>query len=175
MDHKIVRTTFCDGYCHSEEKTNEFVLFFSRLFVHWLRRRYSLSKKLKILLAFCSLNRIFAGVKQERMRHIASWLLLAVFVPILVLSSVHVHEESETITTECNDCVHHSCHGHMTAAATWAHDCVLCQFLTLKMLTAAVTAIAVYVHICINHLAQQLYTFSTVCCGTIVTRGPPSL
>jgi hypothetical protein len=122
-----------------------------------------------------SFIRIFAGVKQGRMRHIASWLLLAVFVPMLVLSSVHVHEESETITTECNDCVHHSCHGHMTAAATWAHDCVLCQFLTLKMLTAAVTAITVYVHVCINHIAQQLYTFSTVCCGNIVTRGPPSL
>ena len=154
-----------------------FSLYFYQLFVPLASPKIlSLGRKNKrVCFVLPSFIRIFAGVKQGRMRHIASWLLLAVFVPMLVLSSVHVHEESETITTECNDCVHHSCHGHMTAAATWAHDCVLCQFLTLKMLTAAVTAITVYVHVCINHLAQQLYTFSTVCCGTIVTRGPPSL
>ena len=83
--------------------------------------------------------RIFAPkMKQELRRHIASWLLLAVFVPMLVLSSVHIHDEVETITTECADCVHHNCHGHIAAMTTWAHDCVLCQFLTLTMLTAAI-------------------------------------
>ena len=94
---------------------------------------------------------------------------------MLVLSSVHIHETDETIATECADCVHHSCHGHMTATATWAHDCVLCQFLTLTMLTAAVMAFMVYVHECKTSLAQLLCGFHTVYCGNIVTRGPPTL
>ena len=86
----------------------------------------------------------------------AAWMLLAVFVPILLLSSIHIHETGNTITTECNDCVHHSCHGHMTATATWVHDCVLCQFLTLSMLTAAVVAVTVYIRVCQKRHAQPL-------------------
>ena len=108
-------------------------------------------------------------------RHIASWMLLAVFVPMLLLSSVHVHETGETIETECADCVHHNCHGHLTAMATWAHDCVLCQFLTFSMLAAVMLAVMVYVHVCKKYHAQPLCGCHAVCCGTIVTRGPPSV
>ena len=105
----------------------------------------------------------FAAVNQKTKRHIASWLLLAVFVPMVVLSSVHIHETGETTD------------GHLTAMATWAHDCVLCQFLTLTMLTAAVMAVMVYVHVCKNSYVQPLYGFRAVCCGNIVTRGPPTM
>ena len=113
-------------------------------------------------------------MEKEIRRHIASWLLLAVFVPMLLLSSVHIHETGETIATECADCVHHSCHGHMTATPHWAHDCVLCQFLTLTMLAAAVMAVTVYVHVCKKYHAQPLCGYHAACCGIIVTRGPPS-
>ena len=113
-------------------------------------------------------------MKIANKRHIASWLLLAVFVPMLVLSSVHIHETGETIATECADCMHHSCHGHMTATPYWAHDCVLCQFLTLTMLAAAVMAVTVYVHVCKTSYAQPLCGFRSDSCGTNVTRGPPS-
>ena len=116
----------------------------------------------------------FAVVKQKTRRHIASCLLLAVFMPMLLLSSVHVHETAETIETECADCVHHSCHGHMTVTATWSHDCVLCQFLTLTLLTAAAMAVTVYVHVCKINYAQSLFGFRADSCGTIVTRGPPA-
>ena len=56
-------------------------------------------------------------------RHIASWVLLAVFLPMLLLSSFHIHETGETVKTECTDCVHHNCHGHLTQVASWG--CVL--------------------------------------------------
>jgi hypothetical protein len=117
----------------------------------------------------------FAVVKQKTRRHIASCLLLAVFMPMLLLSSVHVHETAETIETECADCVHHSCHGHMTVTATWSHDCVLCQFLTLTLLTAAVMAVTIYVHVCKMLRAQSLCDCHTIYCGAIVTRGPPTV
>lgn len=111
-----------------------------------------------------------------RRRYFASWLLLAVFVPILVLSSLHVHEEISSQTEiECDDCLHHSCHGHLVQTASWAHECVLCQFLTLPMLTAAAIAVLIYVLVCKKNLVQPLCGYHVACCGNIVTRGPPTL
>ena len=118
----------------------------------------------------------FAAVKQDTRRHIASWLLLAVFVPMLLLSSIHTHESSTSAAEkECADCVHHDCHGHLTQKASWAHDCVICQFQLLKMLTAAVVAVAVYVHVCRKYHAQPLCCYQANGCGVIVTRGPPTV
>ena len=91
-----------------------------------------------------------------------------------VLSWLHIHEDSQTIDTECTAGVHHNCHGHLTATASWSHDCVLCQFLTLPMLTAAVIAVTVYVHVSKKYHAQPLCGCYATCCGIIVTRGPPS-
>ena len=109
-------------------------------------------------------------------RHLISWWLLAVFVPMLLLSSLHVHEESVSVAaTECTDCVHHSCQGHLMQTSLLTHDCVLCQFLTLTMLTAAVVAVTVYYHVCKEYLAQLFCGYHAACCGIIVTRGPPSL
>lgn len=95
---------------------------------------------------------------------------------MLLLSSLHVHEESRAaVETTCADCVHHSCHGHLSQTAIWSHDCVLCQFLTLTMLTAAVVAVTVYIHVCIKHNAQSSRGLFAAYCGFIVTRGPPSV
>ena len=58
--------------------------------------------------------------------------------------------------------------------ATWEHDCVLCQFLTLTMLTAAVMTVTVYVHVCKKSCAQPICDCHTACYGAIVTRGPPT-
>ncbi|WP_143025444.1 hypothetical protein [Prevotella sp. tc2-28] len=57
--------------------------------------------------------------------------------------------------------------------ATWAHDCVLCQFLTLPMLTAVMMAVMVYVHVCKEYHARPLCGSRTACCGSNITRGPP--
>ena len=131
-------------------------------------------KFLQIYLYFRSLICIFAGVNMTKRRYFASWLLLAVFVPMLVFSSLHIHEEINSQTeTECNDCLHHSCHGHLVQTASWAHECVLCQFLTLPMMTAAAIAVLIYVHVCKKNLAQPLCSYHVACCGNIVTRGPP--
>lgn len=65
-------------------------------------------------------------------RRLASWILLAVYLPVLVLSSVHVHKAEWAGETECAECVHHQCHGHLTQYAGELHQCVLCQFLTLS-------------------------------------------
>jgi hypothetical protein len=104
---------------------------------------------------------------------------------MLVFSSLHVHEGAVSqAEKECTDCIHHrssdgrlpskNCHAHLTQTATWAHDCVLCQFLTLTMLTAAAAAVTVYIHVCKLSYSQPLCSHHAACCGNIVTRGPPN-
>ena len=120
--------------------------------------------------------RTFAAVNRTKKQRFASLLLLAVFVPMVVFSSLHVHGDSFPDTeTECTDCVHHSCHGHLTQTSLLAHDCVLCQFLTLTTLTATVMAVRVFTHVCKTNHAQPLCSHHAACCGFIVTRGPPSV
>ena len=150
---------------------------FYKVLLCWGRSKNKTCYSLHLLfqyLVFRSIYTNFATVKQDTRRHIALWLLLAVFVPMLVLSSVHIHEIGETTETECADCVHHSCHGHMTAASMWTHDCVLCQFLTLTMLTATMMAVTVYINVCKKNHILSSCCYHTICCGIIVTRGPPS-
>lgn len=67
-------------------------------------------------------------------RHWAAWLLLAVFLPMLVLSSVHVHTRCAD-TLQCSACVQHKAHsGHIMSGQAPLHDCVLCQVFHLTFL-----------------------------------------
>ena len=100
-------------------------------------------------------------------------MLLAVYVPMLVFSSLHIHETTETADTECTDCVHHNCHGHLTATATWAHDCVLCQFLTLTMVAATATAAVFLLNRGAHVFAPFHCRIATTACGVVSLRGPP--
>ena len=101
-------------------------------------------------------------------------MLLALFVPMLIISSLHRHQEVAVATTECADCVQHSCHGHLTQMASWADDCMLCQFLTLTFVaTAAVSLIIINNVVCSSILARQ----RNVCVahsGIVGLRAPPA-
>ncbi len=77
-------------------------------------------------------------------RHIASCVLLAVFVPMVVFSSLHIHPSDLSAQSSCTECVHHHCGGHWGQQTAVLHACVLCQFLTLPMLAVAVTALIIY-------------------------------
>lgn len=73
---------------------------------------------------------------------------------MLLMTSLHVHDTAAA-GTECIDCVHNSCHGHLTQLASWSHDCVLCQFLTLTFVTAAVASLMVVCQVA-NSLTHPL-------------------
>jgi Ca2+/H+ antiporter len=133
------------------------------------------NKNFSFCLVFCSLNRIFAPMNLTKRRQYVSWMLLAVFVPMLLLSSLHIHESSVSAETECTDCVHHNCHGHLSQTASWADDCVLCHFLTLPMLTAAVVVAALIVNVCRKCHILPTSNYYAACYDCIVTRGPPSV
>ncbi|MCR4583362.1 MAG: hypothetical protein K5764_07390 [Prevotella sp.] len=108
-------------------------------------------------------------------RHIASWILLAVFVPMLILSSVHVHHYAELAEDSCMECVQHHCHGHLGQDTTSIHSCVLCQFLSLTFVAAALTVVVYFNKVCRTRFVQQPCDLRLQACGSPSLRAPPSL
>ena len=94
---------------------------------------------------------------------------------MLLCSSLHVHEESTTAAvTECADCVHHNCHGHLTQTATWMHDCVLCQFLTLTYVASAAVSILVITKVVGSRVDAQRRNVCVAHSGIVGLRAPPA-
>lgn len=82
-------------------------------------------------------------MKETPRRFYSSLVLLAVFLPILLLSSLHVHPQAHQEGHHCEECVHHQPHaGHISSMSVCSFDCVMCQFLTLPFLIAAVAVFA---------------------------------
>jgi hypothetical protein len=105
---------------------------------------------------------------------IASWLLLAVYLPILLASSFHTHHTELQEPLECAACVHHeSCPGHLDTGNIQMHDCVLCQFLQLTFFATA--SVAFLVCKIIKSVYQDLRTASVRVYkgGPTALRAPP--
>jgi len=68
----------------------------------------------------------------EQKRRILSLLLLAVFLPAVLASSLHRHPHEEEFS--CVDCHHAS--GHLLPGEAGLDDCVLCHFLGLPYIAA---------------------------------------
>lgn len=122
-------------------------------------------------------NRIIREREKMRLttkRHIASRVLLAVFVPMLLLSSLHIHETSQAEETACAECVQHQCHGHLTPFSSSVHQCVLCQFLTLTFVAAAVAAVICTLPKRITVCARHSHAVRLTYCGVIGLRAPPA-
>ncbi|MBP5677635.1 MAG: hypothetical protein J6W88_03965 [Bacteroidales bacterium] len=62
-------------------------------------------------------------------RRIASWILLAAYLPLVVVSSVHVHHETVDADDGCLQCT-----GHLEAQHQHDCDCLYCHFLSLSYL-----------------------------------------
>lgn len=111
----------------------------------------------------------------NRKRHIASWLLLAVFVPMLILSSLHVHEQVQNNIVDCKECVEHHCHGHLTQLSMSMDECVLCQFLMLTFLAEAALAVVFYNKSFVFHFAQPQSDVRLEALGIPTLRAPPTV
>ena len=117
----------------------------------------------------------FAAVNTKTKRHIAAWMLLTLFVPMLVFSSFHVHGYDNSLVDECSECVQHHCHGHLGQQTVSLHECVLCQFLSLPMVAVAVVTLIIY-----NKVSEIFFTklqsaVHSDACGIITLRAPPAV
>ncbi len=113
-------------------------------------------------------------MKLEVKRNIASWILLLVFVPMLMFSSVHTHEEElNTTDTECIDCKNHQCHGHLQQTNI-THDCLFCQFLSLPMLAVAAASIILSNNISSTRAVAKKCAIVVKSCRVVCLRAPPA-
>ena len=115
-------------------------------------------------------------MKETGKRYYSSWVLLAVFLPMLVLSSLHVHPARHAEADPCDECLHHLPHsGHIGTLSTCSFDCVLCQFLTLPFLIAEAVVLGakLFVHIAPHHIEKQSVVSRER--GFVFLRAPPVL
>lgn len=112
--------------------------------------------------------------EQQRKQRWTARLLMAVFVPLLLLSSMHHHPAVVSDETVCVECVHHTPHnGHLSAQATAIHDCVLCQFQSIVYLTTSVVVLLSFTPIHVANNTERA-AFCQLCpVGSISSRAPP--
>ena len=78
-------------------------------------------------------------LKNLRRRHLYAWILLGVFLPMLVMASVHVHTAYEETAVSCPVCVHHVHHdGHFGPSTIFRQLSLLPFSLPLCLLSACV-------------------------------------
>ena len=85
---------------------------------------------------FCSLmKRCEPHIRPTRRQQWLAWVMLAVYVPMVLLSAIHVHslhEYSKLVDcTLCETSVHHQ--GHITASAQHHGECLSCRFLSTQL------------------------------------------
>lgn len=113
-------------------------------------------------------------MKIELKRQLYAWLLLSVFVPMMAVAALHVHDDYNDALTTCSECVHHQAHhGHLSGAAGHMHECVLCQLLHVSFLVATFGLLHVLtaVHRCGN--ARPIEFVKTYAGGAFGSRAPP--
>ena len=104
------------------------------------------------LLMFCRFFITFALMKRDTKRQFAAWAFLVLFLPMLVLSSVHIHPAVDYSDTLCAECIHHQHHhSHLLSATASIHDCILCQVFHLTFLIA-ISLLILYTPRKFNHL-----------------------
>ena len=113
------------------------------------------------------------AVNAKTKRHIASWVLLAVFLPMLLFASLHIHPADYSLDETCSECVHHQCGGHLTQQAVSFHACVLCQFLTLHIVAVAVAALTIYNNVLQTRLPSRRSHLCLALNTVVGLRAPP--
>lgn len=83
-------------------------------------------------------------MKETFRRSFAAWLLLSAYVPLLLLSALHIHPCEAAEGDDCALCAQHVDHpAHFTTARSGLHDCALCYFLRLSYTAAALAVLTV--------------------------------
>ena len=81
------------------------------------------------------MSRKFSHNGVTRRQQLFAWILLLVYVPIVLLASLHVHSLNEfSRAVDCDQChtaVHHS--GHITASNHHFDECLSCRFLSTQI------------------------------------------
>lgn len=105
-------------------------------------------------------------------------VLLAVFLPMVLISSVHIHKEAAAFgsESECIECTKHIPHpAHYSSHITKPEHCLYCQFLNSQYLVAAVAEITNYQKTSPFIFATLSTAMTAVPCGKPSCRAPPAV
>lgn len=109
-------------------------------------------------------------------RHIAPYILMAAYLPLLVTLSFHTHADEHSADNECAECLHHIHHkAHLAESVANAHDCIYCQLASSSYMGADFGVISDC-----NNLVGGVYNRATSCsvaplCKLSNPRAPPLL
>lgn len=108
-------------------------------------------------------------------RIVSAWILLAVFLSAMVVSTIHRHELSSE-SFACSDCANHVHHqGHLLDGSLQIDHCLVCQFLSTTYLATATVVLA----FSLLFRGRQVPHFAeTLCSKTIIgraSRAPPQM
>jgi len=117
----------------------------------------------------------FALVKEKTRISLFASVLLAVFLPMVIISSVHIHNNPNINNQDlCVKCVHHVPHAtHFSTHQTKVEHCLFCTFLSLQFVVATTATILFYTSK-LNLLFTTPYEYiPVIACGINNTRAPP--
>ncbi len=101
-------------------------------------------------------------------------LLLCVFLPVLMLASVHVHRQAESVSAYCYECLHHLHHSaHLSSASITIDNCLLCHFLSTPYIAPTTVFMAVAVAIVGRLGSLSTARVTAASRGTVSLRAPP--
>ena len=93
---------------------------------------------------------------------------------MLLLSSLHAHEQTSHSAASCTACVDHHCDGHLDQQSIQLHDCVLCQFVSMLYLCALATSAILFIRKATAYIDLGNQLCPAVHVGIITCRAPPS-
>jgi len=113
-------------------------------------------------------------VNAKTRRKLTAFVLLAVYVSMLFIASLHVHSSAFNERTVCEQCAHHQVHnGHLTASDGGQHVCLLCQFLTLSYTALAIATVVYFTKVSkIRYIAPE-FQIDRISRGVVGLRAPP--
>lgn len=102
------------------------------------------------------------------LRHIASILLLATYLPMVMLSSLHVHHDTVDVHDNCLQCA-----GHIDNRHHHQHDCPYCNLMNQQYVGQPLSQ----PHATLS-AAERVFCFDTTCVaardlGVAMLRAPP--
>lgn len=103
------------------------------------------------------------------LRHIAPIVLLATYLPMAVLSSLHIHHETSESSDHCRQCV-----GHFESQHHHQSDCQYCNFLSLTCLVQNSERPAVSLPETETIVTLAISPVVQLCHGVARLRAPPA-
>lgn len=112
----------------------------------------------------------------DHKRRLAAWILLGVFVPMLLMVSLHTHSYGSVAEETCAECLHHVHHqGHFSSSASQIDHCVLCQLATVSFCAAATLSLCLFTSLFILRRYECLAAVVSIRQRVYAGRAPPVL